>query len=170
VFFCAKSAGGPVWKYFYIGVGTVSLGLNRQTLWPEQYAKYQDFFNILAYLSNGVLEQHEIIFPYHKDWNKRCKAPYWLFDLEQSQFNLVNPLHVATYTGTKGVVETWHTAQNQHVADLESILFPPSASSRRLRTKNYQMPHRHIDLQKHLGQHANLNVLRSSLMEFVVES
>ncbi len=48
VFFCAKSVRGPVWEYFYIGVGTVSLGLTRQTIWSdEQYAKYRDFFNIL---------------------------------------------------------------------------------------------------------------------------
>ena len=32
MFFCAKSVRGPVWEHFYIGVGTVSLGLTRQTI------------------------------------------------------------------------------------------------------------------------------------------
>lgn len=171
VFFCAKSVGGPVWEYFYIGVGTVSLDLTRQTIWSdEQYAKYRDFFNILARLSNGVLEQHETVYPYHDNWRERCKERYWLFDHEQSQFNLINPLHVAMYTGTKGAVETWHSSRDRQVARLEAILFPQAASARRLRTRNYQMPHRHIDLRKHLGQHANLNALRSHLMELATGS
>jgi len=127
VFFCAKPVDGPVWEYFYIGIGTVSLGLTRQTIWSDdQYARYRDFFNILASSSHGVLEPHETFHKYHDDWRRRCEAPYWLFARQQSQFNIVNPLHVATYTGTKGAVETWHSSQDPQVARLEAILFPPS--------------------------------------------
>ncbi len=171
VFFCAKSVRGPVWEYFYIGVGTISLGLTRQTIWSdEQYAKYRDFFNILARSSEGVLEQHETFHSYHKDWKRRCKAPYWLFAREWSQFNIVNPLHVATYTGTRGAVEIWHSSRDRQVARLEAMLFPQSASARRLRTTHPQIPHRQIDLLAHLGQHANSNALRSHLMELATGS
>lgn len=172
VFFCAKQVGKRVWDYYYIGVGTVTLGLTRQTIWlDDQYAKYRDFFNILARLSaNGELEQHETFHAYHGDWEKRCKAPYWLFAREQSQFNLVNPLHVATYTGTRGAVETWHASQNRQVARLEAILFPQSSSTRRLRTSHIQHSHRHINLRTHLGQHADLNEIRSYLIEFATSS
>ncbi len=170
-FFCARSAGGPVWEYFYIGVGTVSLGLTRQTIWShDRYARYRDFFNILARSSDGVLEQHETFHRYHDDWQRRCEAPYWLFAREQSQFNMVNPLHVATYTGIKGAVETWHSSRDRQVARLEAILFPPSASARRLRTTHPQIPHRQIDLLAHLGQHADLNALRSHLLELATGS
>ncbi len=165
------AASGPVWEYFYIGVGTVSLGLTRQTIWShDRYARYRDFFNILARSSDGVLEQHETFHRYHDDWQRRCDAPYWLFAREQSQFNMVNPLHVATYTGIKGAVETWHSSRDRQVARLEAILFPPSASARRLRTTHPQIPHRQIDLLAHLGQHADLNALRSHLLELATGS
>jgi hypothetical protein len=172
VFFCAKQVGKRVWDYYYVGLGTVTLGLTRQIIWLDvQYAKYRDFFNILARLSaNGELEQHETFHRYHDDWPKRCKAPYWLFACEQSQFNLVNPLHVATYTGIKGAFETWHSSRDQQVARLEALLFPRSASARRLRTNHPQRPHRQINLPAHLGQHVDLNVLRSHLMELATGS
>jgi len=117
-----------------------------------------------------VLEQHEVVYPYHDDWKKRCKERYWLFDHEQSQFNLVNPLRVATYMGSRGAVETWYSSRDREVAGLEAILFPQPTSARYLRTRNYQMPHRHIDLREHLGQHADLNALRSHLMELAAGS
>ncbi|MBO0791513.1 MAG: hypothetical protein J2P36_11265 [Ktedonobacteraceae bacterium] len=171
VFFCAKQIEGSVWDYFYIGVGTVSLGLTRQTIWSDdQYAKYRSFFNILARLSGGVLEQHEAFHRYHKDWQKRCEAPYWLFAREQSQFNLANPLHVAAYTGTRKTVETWLSSQDQQVALLEAILFPPFASRRRLRTIHPQISHHHINLRAHLGPHADLNVLRAQLIALATDS
>jgi hypothetical protein len=170
-FFCAKSVDGPFIEYFFIGVGTVSLGLTRQTIWlDDQYTRYRDFFNILARSSDGVLEQHETFHSYHDDWRWRCEAPYWLFAREQSRFNLVNPLHVATYTGTKGAVETWHSSRDRKVTHLEAILFPHSASARRLRTTHPQIPHRQINLQRHLGEHADLNALRSHLMELTTGS
>ena len=117
-----------------------------------------------------MLEQHETFHSYHKDWLRRCEAPYWLFAHEQSQFNLLNPLHVATYTGTKGVVETWHSSRDRQIARLEAILFPPSASGRRLRTTNPQIPHRQINLLRHLGGQADLDALSSDLMALATGS
>jgi hypothetical protein len=171
VFFCAKSVGGPVWEYFYIGVGTACRDLTRQTIWSDdQYADYRDFFNILARSSDGMLEQHETIYPYHDDdWQERCEAPYWLFDREQSQFNLVNPLHVATYIGTEGAVENWDSSRNLQVDRLKALLFPPSAPRRHLRINN-RLSHRHINLLTQLGQDADLNALRSHLMELATSS
>ncbi len=172
-FFCAKQVRGRVWDYYYIGVGTVSLGLTRQTIWlDDQYAKYRDFFNILARSStDGSLEQHEIFHAYHDNWKYRCNAaPYWLFAREQSQFNLINPLHVATYTGAKGTLETWRSSQDQQVAHLEAILFPSSASPRRLRTTHIQISHQYINLLKHLSQSTDLNALRSHLIELATSS
>jgi hypothetical protein len=170
-FFCARSIDGPIIEYYYIGIGTVSIGLTRQTIWSDdQYAKYRDFFNILARSSDGVLEQHETFHRYHDDWQRRCEAPYWLFAREQSRFNLVNPLHVATFGGTKGAVETWHSSRDRQIAHLEAILFPPSASARRLRTTNLQIPHRQINLLRHLGGQADLDALRSDLMELATGS
>ncbi len=65
------------------------------------------------------------IYPYHKDWLEICNAaPYWVFDREQSWFNLDNPLHVATYTGTKEPFENWHSSQDRQVKRLETLLFP----------------------------------------------
>jgi hypothetical protein len=96
-------------------------------------ASYREFFNILARYSNGELKHYETIHPYHNDWREICDAaPYLVFDHEQSQFNLNNPLHVATYTGTKGPFETWHSSQDRQVKRLETLLFPQSAP-RRLR-------------------------------------
>ena len=173
VFFCAKSASGPVREYFYIGVGTVSFGLNREDIWSNaRYARYRDFFNILARpsLVTGELEPYEIVSPFHDDWKKRCEEPYWVFDPEWSQFNLVDPLHVATYTGTEGPVETWRSSQDQQVKRLETLLFPPSAP-RRLRInssptthKRPRNPHREIKLQRQLGRRTDLNALRSDLI------
>jgi hypothetical protein len=168
VFFCAKQVDEHVWDYFYIGVGTASLGLSREIIWSdEQYAKYRNFFNILARLSNGVLEPYEVISSHHGDWEERCQAPYWLFDPEQSQFNLVNPLHVATYIETEGPFEIWRSSQDGQVARLKALLFPSSAHRLHLRTTNSQ-PHKHITLLKQLrqpGQRTDLDALRVDLIE-----
>jgi hypothetical protein len=170
VFFCAKSASRPIWDYYYIGVGTACLGLTRQTIWSDdRYTRYRNFFNLLVRSSGGVLEHHET-FGDHKDWEKRRNAPYWLFALDESRFNIVNPLHVATYTGTKGAVETWHSSRDRQVARLEAILFPKSASARSLRTTHPQITHPKINLLKHLGPHTDLMMLRTHLMELATGS
>ena len=170
VFFCAKSAEGPVREYFYIGVGTVSHKLTREIIWSdEQYTKYQDFFNILARLSKDELEHYETISPFHDNWLERCKRPYWLFDHEQSQFNLFNPLHVATYTGTEGPFETWRSSENQQIARLRAMLFPEKAPRQHLRINN-RLSHRHINLRAQLGQKASLHMLRSELIELATIS
>jgi hypothetical protein len=165
VFFCAKEAGKPIWDYYYIGVGTVCHRLTRHIIWSDdQYALYRTFFNLLVRSSDSVLEHHEP-FGDHEDWENRRNAPYWLFALDESRFNIVNPLHVATYTGTNGPFETWHSSRDQQVARLEAILFPKSASARRLRTTNTQRSHPQINLLRHLGAHTDLKVLRTHLME-----
>jgi hypothetical protein len=98
-----------------------------------------------------------------EDWQKRWKKPYWVFDPKWSQFNLVDPLHVATYTETEGPFETWRSSQDQQVARLETLLFPPSARRPHLRINNFQ-PHAYINLQEQFDQGTDLNALRSDLI------
>jgi hypothetical protein len=178
VFFCAKQMSTLVWEYFYIGVGTIAGSLDRKDIWlDDRYASYRNFLNILASYSNGKPEHYEPIYPYHPEWLELWETtPYLEFDRGKSQFNLDNPLHVATYTGTQGPFETWRSSQDQQVKRLETLLFPQSAS-RRLRKnipptvpKRFRRPHTQINLQRQLGRHTDLNTLRLRLIEFASDS
>ncbi len=117
------------------------------------------------------------IYPYHKDWLEICNAaPYWVFDHEQSRFNLDNPLHVATYTGTKEPFENWHSSQDRQVKRLETLLFPQSAP-RHLRInipptvpKHLRRPHKQINLLRQLDRDTDLKKLRLCLMKLADDS
>ena len=118
IFFCAKASEDRIWEYYYIGLGTVSVTLDRRLIWSsEEYKPYRDFFNVLVDAGGA---QYEFIHDKHNsDWCYRANAPYILFDTSKNRthFNLVNPLLVATYRleaapWNGNVIERWHLEDN----------------------------------------------------------
>ena len=47
----------------------------------------------------GKLSQHETFYPRHDNWLDRAARPYVLFEKPLTDFNINDPLHVATYRG-----------------------------------------------------------------------
>lgn len=164
IFFCAKQDARRrhVWDYHYIGVGTVAQVVkHRKKIWTEnQYKPYRRFYNVLAQLRGNVLVRNESFHPGHqKDWKHRCQAPYVLFmsDRSKTNFNLTNPLHVATYNGDQ-IPERW----NRQGRELERLLFIDRHLSRRLRTSHIGSAHPHIKLSATVGR--ELGDLREALL------
>jgi hypothetical protein len=128
-------------------------------LWTKKrYAQYRRYYNVLEEFQNGVLCHRESFYPYHKDWKRRIEAPYVLFatDPALTDFNLHNPLHVATATPSQNA-EIW----NRNGQELERLLFS-NGVTRRLRTSRTGSRHPHITLSMANG--SSLAELRSSLL------
>jgi hypothetical protein len=105
VFFCARD-DSRVWRYHFIGFGTVKALIGRKDLWTNPaYRDYRSFYNVLARLENGRLVQNETFHKYHPDWEHRAKAPYVIFDETASHFNLQDPHCVATWEKGAGIPE-----------------------------------------------------------------
>lgn len=133
VFICARQSPSGVWRYYYVGVATVAEPLTRQQIWTdESYSEYRDFLNILSRPGpDGALEQHEYVHKWHRDWERRSDAPYWLFDPGRSRFNLRSPVHIASYNHPAGGIERWHSS-DERVRDLRSRLLRGARASRGL--------------------------------------
>ena len=144
VFFCAKERTEGIWKYYYVGLGTVSETIDHALIWSSgRYEPYRDFFNILV---DSERRQREFIYDKHSDWDKRLRAPYILFDRsrDRTHFNLDNPLHVATYQREdppwrRNVIERWHLEDRNVLAIHDEI--PQRSGGRRLRVSNPSYPH-----------------------------
>ena len=147
VFFCGKQhpKSPHIWDYFFIGFGTVSETVDRRDIWTDRrYAPYRKFYNVLAELRNGVLVQKETFYPDHaKSWRERAAAPYILFEPSPrlTDFNLTNPLLVATFDG-RHVPEPW----NAKAKALEKLLFRERGINRRLRTARSGFGHAKLNL------------------------
>lgn len=144
VFFCARD-DGRVWRYHFIGFGTVKALVGRKDLWTNPaYADYRSFYNVLARLENGRLVQNETFHTYHSDWQHRAEAPYVIFDETASHFNLQDPHCVATWEKGAGIPEKW--AADARSQTLEQLLFLERGITRRLRTSPTLRAHAKLNL------------------------
>ena len=152
-FICAKEQESEpkVWDYYYVGVGAVGvLVRKRSQIWRNSYLRpYTQFFNLLAEPSlDSEMKHKELIHKFHDNWKDRISAPYIIFDDNENltHFNLMDPLQIATYTPGTGPFELWRSGESANVSNLERLLLADSGGTRRLRTSNKYMPHRHINL------------------------
>lgn len=151
VFFCAQEGTEGTWEYYYVGLGTVSETIAHSLIWSsDKYRPYRDFYNILV---DAGRRQKEFIYGKHSDWCKRLKAPYILFDPSRKRtcFNLVNPVHVATYQSGEpswrgNVIERWRLEDRTVQAIYDTI--PERSGGRRLRVANTRHPHQHQNLSR----------------------
>lgn len=151
VFFCGRAEPGTegCWKYFFVGVGSVSRALSRTEVWQQsRFTPYRQFYNILAKATTSGWAQQETFHPYHAKWRARAQSPYILFEPSTSAFNLDSPLHVATYAGT--VPETWDL-QSPRVRELHDMLFIERGITRPLRTARYGHAHPKLNLGRYLN-------------------
>ena len=95
-----------------------------------------------------------------RDWDKRIKSPYLLFDPELSRFDLIAPVHVSTYRFNCGVSDVWRGKRDAVVRRLEALLF--NNRSRRLRTSHTGFGHTKLRLS---GTDEELFNLRSELIK-----
>ena len=139
VFFCAQQQedDSDLWKYYFIGVGTVgSVIKNRKLIWlKDKYKDYRKFYNLLI---DSEGRQSEKIHRFHRDWEKRAKSPYLVFSKNKTHFNLVAPLLVAEYrigdSAWKGeILESWLPDD-----DVQEIfeLIPTREKGKKLRTSH----------------------------------
>ena len=87
VFFCAQQQEDDrnLWKYYYIGLGTVGDRIDRRLIWEDPSLKgYKRFYNLLI---DSTGRQKEFIHKYHDDdWKERAEAPYMVFAKKQNPF------------------------------------------------------------------------------------
>ncbi len=168
IFFCGRQEKN-IWDYYFIGFGTVKQSLrNRQLIWEDDtYKDYRKFYNLLVDDNGKWCEPFGCE---HKDWEKRKDAPYIFFEIKHgsTDFNLVNPIKIATYIPSVSSIEIWHS-QEDVVKQLEVCLFEKHFKhGRKLRTTNKQIAHRHISL--HNVDENKMNELRTELMEISVKA
>ncbi len=152
IYFCGKqqSTNLKIWDYYFIGFGTVADLVFREQIWRDnRYAIYREFLNVLAKPENGGLVQYEFFGKGHQDWDKRITAPYVIFDQQNTDFNLDNPLRVATKS-ENSPIESWNSGNNELAKWLEKSLFIDFGITRRLRTQSEQHAHRHIPIHAYI--------------------
>jgi hypothetical protein len=141
VFVCGSQTAesSKKWEYFFTGVATLKEPLTREAIWGEQRNSiYREFLNILARVGpDGNLQQYEFVHKFHDDWKERCSAPYWVFDPDESFFQMDDALHIATYDGQPGAIEKWNTDVPK-VGELRSLLLHGAKSTRGLRSTHPQ--------------------------------
>jgi hypothetical protein len=146
VFFCGCQ-DKHVWRYYFVGFGTVRALLPRAALWMDRaYAPYRKFYNVLARLDGECLVQSETFHKFHENWESRAAAPYVLFDLENSAFNVKAPHHVATWDGAT-IPENW--MKDARSREIERLLFIERGIGRRLRTAPSGYGHSKLNLLRH---------------------
>jgi hypothetical protein len=169
-FFCGQESQDvrQRWDYFYVGVGTVGGLYTREDVWTrDALANYRSFYNILARWSNGHLSRQETFYPPHENWRERAACPYILFDKSLTDFNIDDPLHVATYTGN--LPEKWYL-DSPRVQEVHRLLFSGRADRKGLRTSRTGYGHSKLNL---IGPKANraarpsLAEIRSELLRLV---
>ena len=152
VFFCAQQQEDDkdLWKYYYIGLGTVRDRIDRRLIWEDPNLKgYKRFYNLLV---NSKGRQKEFIHKYHDDdWEKRAEAPYVVFAKNKTHFNLTDPLLVAKYRVGDGawkgnIMETWFLSD----ADVREIysLIPKRTKYKKLRTSDQGYDHAPMNLEQ----------------------
>ena len=153
IFFCAQEWNHEpkLWKYYYIGLGTVGEVLHdRKMIWTKKrYEGYRQFYNLLRDVD---CNHDETIYPHHDNWEERAAAPYIIFESScRTHFNLTNPLLVATYQDGDGawkdeILEVWKT-DNETVKRIYALT-PKRAGGKKLHTSTTGYAHRHMNLSK----------------------
>ena len=144
VFFCGRD-DGHVWRYYFVGFGTVHALVDRADLWTDPaHSAYRKFYNVLARLDGGRLVQSETFHKYHENWKVRAEAPYVLFDAVHSAFNLESPHHVATWNYGAPTPEKW--TKDCRSKEIERLLFAERGIVRRLRTSKSGYSHTKLNL------------------------
>ena len=164
VFFCAQQQrrDKDVWKYYYIGVGTVGEVIDRKQIWTkEKYKQYREFYNLLT---DSKGKHNELIHSYHEDkiknkegevieldWERKSRKPYIIFDGsgDKTHFNLVSPLLVATYESRKEVeegivLEKWRR-ENSYAKKINRLI-PRRVGRKKLRTSDQGYDHAPMNL------------------------
>lgn len=164
IFICTRQEVNH-WDYFYIGFGTVSETLTDRTkIWKEEkYHIYRHFYNLLIDANNNW---HEPFGCEHRDWKRRVQAPYIFFETSVglTDFNISNPLHIATCIAKESRIEQWHSEKKVLVKQLEeSLLIKHFKTKRKLRINNPQIAHRHIS--RHDFSESELSDLRKDLLK-----
>jgi hypothetical protein len=163
VFVCGRQDGRS-WEYFFVGVATLGQPLTRELIWSDdQYEVHRGFFNVLARSTPTGLEQHEYNHRFHDDWRKRCNAPYWVFDLDDTRLEISSPVSLAGYRGEPGQIERWETG-DERVAELRSLLLRGARPTRGLRSTNLQRAHPKLNLSAGYPSDVDLRQLRSRLI------
>ena len=157
VFFCAQQQkyDRTLWKYFYVGIGTVGeVVTRRQQIWrKKRFREYRKFYNLLL---DDNKHHKEVIHEHHAKWECLLEAPYVIFDgsRKTTHFNVSNPLFVATYspnspTPNDPAMETWHL-DDKMVRRLYKLV-PHRCGGKILRTSGTGNAHRHMNFGKLLG-------------------
>jgi hypothetical protein len=147
VFFCGRhDKAERLWRYYFIGFGTIQARVERADLWKSiAYKPYRSFYNVLARLAGNELVPSEKFHPYHKvNFASRAKSPYLIFNAAQSSFNLNSPHHVATWHSDEPVPEIWKT--DTRSKRIERLLFTDLEIVRRLRTARSGYGHAKLNL------------------------
>jgi hypothetical protein len=149
IFICScEGLEAGSWDYYYVGFGTVRISLQREQIFQDdQYAEYRSFFNMISRWENGHKVQYEVFEGDHNNFEGRCQAGYILFQLDKTDFNLVNPLPIARYDGRQ-TAENWHTT-DPLVAKLYSALFLDGEVKRYLHTSRIGFSHADFPLHRH---------------------
>ncbi len=144
VFFCGRQASHE-WRYYFVGFGTVGASIRREELWTDpSYEPYRRFYNVLARFDGKHLVQSETFHPYHENWADRAQAPYVIFDVARSSFNITSPHHVATWNGG-ALPEEWTSDLRSN--EIERLLFTErEIFHRRLRTSPTGYGHPKLNL------------------------
>jgi hypothetical protein len=163
IYFCGKPRPEEtkIWDYYFIGFGTVKETILHEQLWLDtKYSVYQRFYNLLEKPAGDKWEHYEPFGTEHDDWKRRSSAPYIIFDEDEqlTDFNVINPLHVATKPKDLAV-EKWNSSRL--VKRLEDILFEQFDIERRLRTKNKYIAHQQIVVHRYIPKDERMNRLIS---------
>jgi len=175
VWFCAKAdrANSQQLTYAFVGCSTVLRAITRFDLWlGASNSRYRSFYNVLASVHSGKLQQNETFREFHDNWEHRASVAYILFDPDPARSGVSpeSPLLVADRApGTKH--EVWRSNFDAEVAELERLPFVENGIQRRLRTTNPRIPHRQIALHYELSATGGdvdrrLEGLRDRLIDF----
>ena len=171
VFFCAQQDVGERsrWHYYFIGVGTVAKAVAHRSIWRSTAnGEYREFYNLLI---DAKGNHHEVIQPAHSDWKNRTRAPYVLFKEKNTDFNVTNPLFVATYesknSGDAAALESWHL-EDSRVREVYKLI-PTRGVGKKLRTSPGGFSHQYLRLSSQLG-HRKLRSVRRTLLRISRET
>jgi hypothetical protein len=172
-FICARELVGQPgrrpWDYDFAGVATLGQALRREDIWVDpRYDDYRHFLNVLAKPGpEGTLERYERVRPFHKNWERRCGAPYWTFDPDQSAFDVSTPALIAHYDGTPGSIEAWDADQSSQT--LKRLLLKGTPPTRGLRSTNAQRSHPKLNLSGGYPPDLDLIGLRAELLGYLAQ-
>jgi hypothetical protein len=149
IFFCARQnrESRGTWDYFLVACATVLDSVSREDLWTSDgYKGYRRFYNVLAEWKDGLYLHREAFWRHHDDWERRLESGYIIFDPDPrvTCVDMSTPLRVARRYPSESL-EQWFS-DDKRVADLEELLFNNLGITRRLRSTNPRIPHRHISL------------------------